>query len=85
LDPEHLTDKAKAALLALYRLGNARADALVPHELLAADLGWAVEEAVDQVGMIPLQYAVDGYRASRLTSAGRSLARRILGQQPIGP
>jgi hypothetical protein len=85
LDTEHLTDRAKAALLALYRLGDDHAGALVPHELLAADLGWPVEEAVDQVGMIPLRYAVDGYRASRLTAAGRSLARTILGKQPLGP
>jgi len=83
LDTEHLTDKAKAALLTLYRLGGGHSGAMVPHESLAAALGWPLAETVAQLGIIPLTYAVDGYRASRLTAEGRALAVLLLTEKPL--
>ena len=82
MDTEHLTNKARAALLSLYKLGGGQVGPMVPHESLAADLGWSLPETVAHIGAIPLAYAVEGYRASRLTTAGRALAVQILGIKP---
>ena len=77
-----LTEKATRALLALYQIAGGRAGVMVPHESIAAHLGWSTAETAFHIATIPLAYAVDGYRRSSLTTAGAGLASELSGQPP---
>jgi hypothetical protein len=74
---EQITPNARLALLAVYKLAGGRSGVTVAHDAVAEELGWSGATAVALVASIPLEYAVDAYRGSRLTDAGVKLAEEL--------
>ena len=79
-----MSGKTRRALLALYRIAGGRAGVMVPHESIAADLGWSTADTVYHLATIPLAYAVDAFRGSSLTPAGAELAADLSPPRRVG-